>query len=215
MGDLLINNQHPDIQIDWVIIENLKVSRKECHIVIKVEEKIRSKITLGELLENEIVRAYRNLFWELGVDPTKERPSSEALVRRVLRGRKLPRINTAVDAMNAASIETFVTFSLLDADKIKFPLKIRPATGEDKLVVIGGKEIKVPKNFPVIEDNNNNLVSATIYRDGDIAKVTENTTKVLLIAYGPPSIEKSVLKAAIRKAKEYIEECCGGQQNLK
>lgn len=208
MESIVVQNNHPDIQIDWIIIENLRITREDCYLVSEIEEKVRKKITLRELLENEVIRAYRDLFWGLGVDPTKERPSSEALVRRVLRGKKLPRINTAVDAMNAASIETLITFSLLDSDKIEFPLKIRPATGEDKLIVIGGKEIVVPKNFPVIEDNERKLVSATIYRDGDIAKVTEKTKRVLLIGYVPSKIEKSLLKNALKKAKEYIEKCC-------
>src|SRR5262249_44426003 len=47
----------------------------------------------------------RALFHRLDIDPTKTRPSSEALLRRVLQGKGLPRVNLAVDVCNLCSLE--------------------------------------------------------------------------------------------------------------
>ena len=44
----------------------------------------------------------RTLYKALGLDPTKTRPSNEALLRRALKGESLYRINTLVDALNLA-----------------------------------------------------------------------------------------------------------------
>ena len=41
---------------------------------------------LDELKDNQVFRAYRDFFWKVKVDPTKIRPASEALLRRILRG---------------------------------------------------------------------------------------------------------------------------------
>ena len=46
----------------------------------------------------------RALFHQLDIDPTKTRPSSEALLRRVLQGKGLPRVNLAVDVCNLCSL---------------------------------------------------------------------------------------------------------------
>jgi DNA/RNA-binding domain of Phe-tRNA-synthetase-like protein len=74
---------------------------------------------LDRLKENPTFRAYRDFFWKLGIDPTKIRPASEALIRRILRGNSLPKINTFVDAYNLASISTAIPFGAFDLDKMR------------------------------------------------------------------------------------------------
>src|SRR6185503_1801873 len=61
----------------------------------------------------------RSLFHRLGVDPTKTRPASEALLRRVLQGKGLPRIHPAVDVCNLASLEHQLPIGLYDRTHVK------------------------------------------------------------------------------------------------
>jgi len=51
------------------------------------------------------VRAYRDFYWRIGLDPTKTISSSEALLRRVLKG-EFPTVSVLIDAENIASAET-------------------------------------------------------------------------------------------------------------
>jgi len=74
---------------------------------------VRSRFTLESLKDEPVFRAYRDFFWKIGVDPTKTRPAAEALIRRVLGGRSIPRINTVVDAYNLASMTTCIALGLL------------------------------------------------------------------------------------------------------
>ena len=60
----------------------------------------------------------RALYRAVGLDPTKTRPSSEALLRRVKRGDALPRVNTIVDLCNWCSVETQIAFGVYDRDRI-------------------------------------------------------------------------------------------------
>ena len=60
----------------------------------------------------------RALYRAIGLDPTKTRPSSEALLRRVRRGDTLPRVNTIVDLCNWCSVETQIAFGVYDRDRI-------------------------------------------------------------------------------------------------
>jgi DNA/RNA-binding domain of Phe-tRNA-synthetase-like protein len=61
----------------------------------------------------------RELYRRFGLDPTRVRPSSEALLRRLKKGEPLPRINSLVDVANAMSVQLQVPVGLYDLGKVK------------------------------------------------------------------------------------------------
>ncbi len=71
------------------------------------------------------VEEARGLYKALGIDPTKTRPSNEALLRRALKGEALYRINTLVDALNLASLRSQLPFGLYDLAKVEPPVTLR------------------------------------------------------------------------------------------
>jgi DNA/RNA-binding domain of Phe-tRNA-synthetase-like protein len=72
----------------------------------------------------------RELYRRFGTDPTRMRPSSEALMRRIKKGEALPRINSLVDVANALSVQLQVPVGLYDLGKVK----------GDELVIRLGRE---------------------------------------------------------------------------
>lgn len=76
----------------------------------------RSPDQHGDL--DEALQRTRALYRAVGLDPTKTRPSSEALLRRVRRGETLPRVNTIVDLCNWCSVETQIAFGVYDRDRM-------------------------------------------------------------------------------------------------
>ena len=60
----------------------------------------------------------RQLYRRFGIDPTRTRPSSEALLRRMKKGESLPRVNSLVDVANALSVQMQVPVGLYDLDKV-------------------------------------------------------------------------------------------------
>ena len=69
--------------------------------------------------ETGAVARARELYRRFGLDPTRLRPSSEALLRRLKKGEPLPRINSLVDVANALSVQLQVPVGLYDLDKVK------------------------------------------------------------------------------------------------
>src|SRR6185436_9316300 len=67
----------------------------------------------------------RALFHRLDIDPTKHRPSSEALLRRVLQGKGLPVVNPVVDVCNLCSLEHQLPLGLYDRDRIDHTITVR------------------------------------------------------------------------------------------
>ncbi|MDE3156153.1 MAG: hypothetical protein KGN76_13690 [Acidobacteriota bacterium] len=67
----------------------------------------------------------RAMYRQVGLDPTRTRPSSEALLRRVRRGDPLPRVNALVDICNWCSLELQLPFGLYDLDHVQGAIELR------------------------------------------------------------------------------------------
>ncbi len=81
--------------------------------------------------EIEGLQPARDLYKAFGIDPTRTRPSSEALLRRILRGQPLPRILSAVDVANLCSVRFLLPLGLYDAAKVRGETTLRRGrTGE-------------------------------------------------------------------------------------
>jgi DNA/RNA-binding domain of Phe-tRNA-synthetase-like protein len=73
----------------------------------------------------DVISAVRTMYKRVGLDPTKTRPSSEALLRRVRKGGELPRINNLVDVINWCSLESQLPFGLYDAGRLRGRVTLR------------------------------------------------------------------------------------------
>src|SRR6476661_2788151 len=71
------------------------------------------------------VSSVRTMYKRVGLDPTKTRPSSEALLRRVRKGDSLPRINSMVDVCNWCSLAFQLPYGLYDASYIEGDVELR------------------------------------------------------------------------------------------
>jgi len=69
-------------------------------IISKIISDLKSKYTINNIKEDPIIAKYRKFYWnQLKIDPTKIRPSSEALIRRILKNQKIPKISSFVDSV--------------------------------------------------------------------------------------------------------------------
>jgi DNA/RNA-binding domain of Phe-tRNA-synthetase-like protein len=106
-------------------------------VVAEAEERARS----GEVADPAPARA---LYRRHGTDPTKQRPSSEALLRRVRRGDGLPRVNSLVDVANVMSLRLQVPVGLYDLERVAGEqLEIRKGRPGEGYAGIGKKWVGV------------------------------------------------------------------------
>jgi DNA/RNA-binding domain of Phe-tRNA-synthetase-like protein len=86
----------------------------------------------------------RALYRRFGIDPTRVRPSSEALLRRLKKGEPLPRVNSLVDVANALSVQLQVPVGLYDLDKVKGDaLVVRLGVEGESYTGIGKEKVNV------------------------------------------------------------------------
>ena len=171
---------------------------------------IKSKYTLESLKMEHTIRVNRDFFWRLGIDPTKKRPAAEALIRRVLGSKPIPRINIFVDLYNLMSIKHELAIAGFDHDRIVGNIKMCIArSGQEFLgigmknsLILSGKEI-------IIIDEDENIIAIYPYRDANHSKLTKSTQNILLLTCGVPGFPKSKIESAtidlFQTFKKYLD----------
>jgi DNA/RNA-binding domain of Phe-tRNA-synthetase-like protein len=203
----------PDLQVLVGRVGNVTVRSRAAELEAfkgEVIEDIRGSYSLETVKDSPTFRAYRDFFWSIKVDPTKTRPAAEALIRRVLRGRLLPKINSLVDAYNLASMKSEIAFAAFDADELGDSLLMRfAAEGEEFLGIGMAKTVQLTGDEVVIADNGK-LVAIYPYRDAEEAKITKKTRNVLFVACGVPGIDEERLSSALGLTFKFVTRFCGG-----
>jgi len=179
-----------------------------------VYEEVGSKYNIETLKDNPTVRAYRDFYWKLDIDPTKTRPSGEALLRRVLRGDELPRISTVVDAYNLASMKTIIPISGFDKDRINPLFQVRFARNGEVFTGIGmSKPLTLTDKMLVLADEKQ-VLCIYPYRDSNYTKITGKTQNVLIVGYGASGIIDEQLKEAVKTTLSYIQLVSDGETRI-
>ena len=208
-----VRRDFPDLQVLTSYIENVIVKKSDSNLEAykkDILKETQDAYDIETLKDRPIIRAYRDFFWKLGVDPTKIRPAAEALIRRLLRGRPLPLINTLVDAYNLASIKTEIAIAAFDSDRVAGKLVMRYAKGGEEFLGIG---MRVPLRLngrEIVISDEEKLVAIYPYRDADSTKVTEATRNVLLLFCGVPGISTQKLSEAKSVTIDFVTKFCGG-----
>lgn len=209
--DASLKRTYEGLSVHEMDIEGLSIMRETPELndfKNEVASKVRNEYDLEKLKDVETIRKYRDFFWRLGIDPTKIRPASEALIRRILQGKDLPKINTAVDAYNLVSIETHIAIGAFDDALLKGRLLMRTAEEGENFLGIGMKETKVLKGQEIVISDEEKLIAIYPYRDADNTKVTDKTERIYMLSCGVPGIEMEQLRRASLLTKEYFEKFC-------
>jgi DNA/RNA-binding domain of Phe-tRNA-synthetase-like protein len=149
----------------------------------------------------------RSLYKALGLDPTKYRPSNEALLRRALKGEALYRINTLVDALNLASLRFQLPFGLYDLDRIEPPVTLRAGREGESYEGIRKGEVHV-EGRPVLVDAKGPFGNPT--SDSARSRITLATTRALVAGYAPVTVPADRLARVLDETKALLVRFCGG-----
>ncbi len=212
-----LGERFPGLRVLVVHVNGVRVEREKVELQQfkdEVIEEIKRTYNLATVKDVPIFRAYRDFFWRIGTDPTKNRPAAEALIRRVLAEKPLPTINTLVDAYNLASIKSCIAMGAFDMEKLSGDLVLRFAQKGEKFLGIGmGEPVELKGNELVVSDAEK-LIAIYPYRDADETKITLATKNVLLLICGAPGIDEKILEDAAQTAIEHVTRFCGGEGRI-
>ncbi|MDR7556124.1 MAG: phenylalanine--tRNA ligase beta subunit-related protein [Armatimonadota bacterium] len=154
------------------------------------------------------LRPARELYHRIGIDPTKVRPSSEALLRRVLRGEGLPRINSLVDLSNLCSLEFLLPIGLHDVDRLAGDeVTVRRGHPGEGYEAIGKGWYSVDGRL-VVADAQGPCGSPT--SDSRRTMITPQTRRCLMLVYAPSDYATDRLDAHAAVAADRLRRVAGG-----
>ncbi len=169
-------------------------------------DQMRREFTLEGLAEADEIRAVRSMFREWGMDPSKYRPSSEALSRRVVQGKGLYRVSNVVDICNLGSIESRWPYGCYDRSRIHPPVIFRHGAPGERYEGIG-KQTWHLEGRPVLADSRGPFGSPI--SDSTRSMITESARDILAVIYVPAGATDTSIERAMARLGERLSQFAG------
>ena len=152
------------------------------------------------------ITAVRTMYKRVGLDPTKTRPSSEALLRRVRKGDSLPRINSMVDVCNWCSLEFQLPYGLYDAAHIDGDVELRMGLAGESYPGIRKDAVHVDGRIS-LADRMGPFGNPT--SDSARTMVTTATTRAMLVVFAPRDVDRQRLDNVLDATSSRMVEFTG------
>ena len=161
--------------------------------------KYREQLTTESLKQMPSIEATRRVYRACGKDPSRYRPASEALIRRMLQGKELYQRDTLVDLINLASIAFGYSIGGFDADRfVGDTLTLGVGRHDEPYEGIGRGMINI-EGLPVYRDAAGGVGTPT--SDHERTKIQMSTTRLVVLINGYDGCEERVCANA-----EYIQQ---------
>ena len=170
-----------------------------------LEERFRSELSTESLKQQPGIAATRSVYKACGKDPSRYRPASEQLIRRMLQGKELYQIDTLVDLVNLASIAFGYSIGGFDADKfVGDTLTLGVGREGEPYEGIGRGIINIA-GLPVYRDAEGGVGTPT--SDHERTKMTLSTTHLVVLINGYDGNEARVTDNA-RFIQKLLQKYC-------
>lgn len=199
------------LRVSGLLQKGIRVTSKRgetlTHAIAASEAEMRSLYGQSKPSEIPGLKSARQLFRSIGVDPTRMRPASEALLRRILKGQDFPAINSAVDAANLISLRYMIPVGLYDRDKVRGEVEIRLGEKDECYQRIGEGVLNLEGRLGLF-DEAGGFGNPT--GDSRRTRVGEETRNLLFIAFFPASHAMEEMKSMIEYAGGALSDFTGG-----
>ncbi|MGH9713737.1 MAG: B3/B4 domain-containing protein [Candidatus Acidiferrales bacterium] len=201
----------PGVKLGTVEADDLHVVPVDLALAKLMDEvcdRKRREFTLESLAEAQEIRLVRAMFREWDMDPSKYRPSSEALLRRVVQGKGLYRVSNVVDICNLGSIDVGWPFGCYDRSRIRAPVGFRHGLPGEIYEGIGKKMWHL-EGRPVLADPDGPFGSPI--SDSTRSMITESAREILVVVYAPAGAPDSTIEMSLTRLGERFTQFTGAR----
>ena len=189
-------------------VENSAYSEELWKLIDEQCEKFRQTLTTDTVKDISAIAATRRVYKACGKDPSRYRPSSEALIRRVLQGKQLYQIDTLVDLINLASITYGYSIGGFDAGKFSGDtLSLGVGREGEPYEGIGRGMLNIA-GLPVYRDAIGGVGTPT--SDNERTKMGLATRRLVALVNGYDGNEETV-RATAQLIIQLVERFCNGR----
>ena len=171
-------------------------------------EELRLSLGDRKVSDLEVVQRARAVYHALGIDPTKDRPPSERLLRRAVGEREMPSFSQLVDAVNYASLALQVSVNVYDWDKIDPPVLIRLGRPEDSYVGLSGSTTHLEGHLVLVDGEG---LFGNPSQDSRRTAPSFGTVRALVVAWAPADASNEHLESALKEVADLCGEFCGAR----
>lgn len=199
----------PNCRLGYALIDEASVkgsSPKLSQEFYQLQHEVAVAYKIEVLPSIPRIAAVRSMYKKMAFDPTRYRPASEALVRRVLNSKGLYYINSAVDVNNYCSLKFLMPFGLYDADQIDGDIEYALAEA-GSYVNIGGK-VHYTNHKPFLHDSQGVFGNPT--SDAGRTAVTLQTKQMLSVIYVDEEVSDREIEDIIDFTTEMFVRYNGG-----
>lgn len=164
-------------------VEVTPAGREQTVQLARICGEIRERTRLDDISGIPGVDRARTLFRRLGTDPARYRPAQESLLRRIVQGKELSSINSAVDAVNFLSLKYRFSMGIYDLGVIEGDLTLKAGEEGETYTALNGREINAAGK-PVLCDQAGPIGSP--YVDSRRTAVGEQSRDLLHVVYCVP-----------------------------
>jgi DNA/RNA-binding domain of Phe-tRNA-synthetase-like protein len=157
--------------------------------------------SVEDIHRNRPIADTREAYRLLGKEPSRYRPSAEALMRRVLQGKGLYQVNNVVDLLNLISIRYGFSIGGWDAARIEGEMTLGIGAAAEPYTSIGRGELNI-EFFPVFRDELGAFGTPT--SDSERTMVRPETHDFLMVFYAFGGLES--LETAMQDARQLLEK---------
>ena len=172
----------PKIRLGCIVavIDVVPSTVKQLNYIDEICNDIKERILIGDVSKIKIISDTKDAYRQLGKDPSRYRPSAEALTRRVVQGKGLYRVNNIVDALNVISIKHGFSIGGYDIDKISGNIELGIGHQNEPYDAIGRGNLNI-ENLPVLRDRISAFGSPT--SDSQRTMIKEGTRNFLMVFF--------------------------------
>ena len=199
-----LRKQCPDLKLGC-ICAHVDVTDTAPELLAEIDCKIREfmeSLSIDSISKIPAIAASRKAYKLCGKDPARYRLSAEALLRRVVSGKGLYRINNVVDQLNLVSITTGFSIGGYDADQIRGDIVFGIGRSDEPYSGIGRGELNI-EYLPVFRDETGAFGTPT--SDSSRTEVTGQTCRFLMVIidFGGNGLLGDALELAERLLRDY------------
>jgi DNA/RNA-binding domain of Phe-tRNA-synthetase-like protein len=203
------------VRLGVLVLDGLTVGDAGQALAAEIEacgRELRERYGEGKSAQVPGAEHARALYKALGLDPTKTRPANEALLRRVLKGEALYRVNALVDALNLCSLRFQLPFGLYDLAQVAPPVTLRRGAAGEAYEGIRKATVNVDGR-PVLADARGPFGNPT--SDSARTMITPATRRALVTVYAPASYATARLEKVLDGTEATLTRACGGARTLR
>lgn len=208
---------YPDARIGLVIVGAINNNQRhdECAAILTRQiEESAAALPDEDFASLPAIAPWRAAYAQFGVKPSKTRSSIENLLRSAKAGR-LRSINPLVDLYNSVSLAWQLPAGGEDLDAIEGDIVLTRARGDEYFVPLGSSEPEPPPPGAVIyRDDAGVICSCWNWREADRTKLTDATTRAVLVMESIPPLNPEDLDAALEVLSTRIQAHLGGSSRV-